>query len=208
MQTQFPLPLDKLALAVSSAVEVKEQTVKQFGIGEDTSITIYFWKESTLKAICAMSIQLMSKSHEYRFAKVADVVCIMRQSLAADSVTMIAEGYISLDPEATDKQDLAAAFVKMPGVVKECLTFTHVQSDQVIFIVKPYTYTVPRLLTWEDEIFTPGRTVMRGGNGRYPLMFSKVMEEVIPTVIPGDLETYYETIAKGIRKLGFEVSWF
>lgn len=64
--TPFPLALDKLALAVSSAVEVKEQTVKEYGIGEDININLYCWSGPYLSAICQMSSQMMTEPHEKR----------------------------------------------------------------------------------------------------------------------------------------------
>ena len=203
----FPHVLDKVALAVSSAVEVKEQQVKEFGIGEDININFYAWDGPFLVAICAMSSQLMALDHESRFMRVADAICILRQALAIDNITMVAEGYISVEPRETEGLELAAAFVKMPGIVKECITFTHVHGDQVTFMTKPYTYTVPRTVIWEDEVFTPGQTVMRGGNARYPLMLSKVLADVEPSEIPEDVNMYFETLGFGLKQLGFDVTW-
>ena len=203
----FPHVLDKVALAVSSAVEVKEQQVKEFGIGEDININFYAWDGPFLVAICAMSSQLMALDHESRFMRVADAICILRQALAIDNITIVAEGYISVEPRETEGLELAAAFVKMPGIVKECITFTHVHGDQVTFMTKPYTYTVPRTVIWEDEVFTPGQTVMRGGNARYPLMMSKVLADVEPSEIPEDANMYFDTLGFGLRQLGFDVTW-
>lgn len=192
---------------MSSAVEVKEQQVKEFGIGEDININFYAWDGPFLVAICAMSSQLMALDHESRFMRVADAICILRQALAIDNITMVAEGYISVEPRETEGLELAAAFVKMPGIVKECITFTHVHGDQVTFMTKPYTYTVPRTVIWEDEVFTPGQTVMRGGNARYPLMMSKVLADVEPSEIPEDANMYFDTLGFGLKQLGFDVTW-
>jgi len=205
--TPFPTSLDKLALALSSAVVVKEQQVKEYGIGEDININLYTWNGPFLSAICQMSSQLMSEAHDKRFSRVVDAAVIMKQALGIDSITMVAEGYISVDPMQTAEMPLAQAFVKLPDVVKECITFTHVYEEQVLFMTKPYRYTVPRSVVWEDEIFTPGQTIMRGGNGRYPLMFSKVLREVESPEPPQDEDTYYETIGLGLRNLGFEITW-
>lgn len=205
--TPFPSALDKLALAVSSAVEVKEQTVKEYGIGEDINLNLYTWNGPFLSAICQMSSQLMVEPHEKRFGRVVDAAVIIRQALGIDAITMIAEGYISTDPRQTEEIPLAQAFVKLPDVVKECITFTHVYEEQVLFMTKPYTYTVPRSVVWEDEIFTPGQTIMRGGNGRYPLMFSKILSEVKSETPPEDEGVYFDTLGHGLRQLGFEITW-
>lgn len=205
--TPFPLALDKLALAVSSAVEVKEQTVKEYGIGEDININLYCWSGPYLSAICQMSSQMMTEPHEKRFGRVVDAAVIIRQALGIDSITMIAEGYVSIEPQKTEDMPLVQAFIKMPGVVKECITFTHVYDEQVLFLTKPYRYTVPRSVVWEDEIFTPGQTIMRGGNGKYPLMFSKVLNEIEPAEPPEDQGVYYDTLGFGLKQLGFEITW-
>lgn len=208
LSTPFPSSLDKLALAVQSAVEVKEQTVKEYGIGEDININLYGWKGAYLHAILQMSSSLMAKPHEERFGRVADAACVVRRATGIDSITMIAEGYISTDPTKTADMPLSEAFVKKGSVVKECLTFTHIYDEQVLFMTKPYIYNVPRKLIWEDEIFTPGQTVMRGGNAKYPMMLSKILRQEAVEEAPLDEETYLETIAIGLRNIGFETSWF
>jgi hypothetical protein len=188
-------------------VEVKEQTVKEYGIGEDININLYAWNGPFLSAICQMSSQLMDQSHEVRFGRVVDASVIIRQALGIDSITMIAEGYVSIDPLRTQEMPLPEAFVKLPDVVKECITFTHVYQEQVLFMTKPYKYTVPRSLIWEKEIFTPGRTIMRGGNSKYPLMFSKVLNEVEKADEPQERGVYLKTLGQGLRAIGFEITW-
>jgi len=207
LSTPFPSSLDKLALAVQSAVEAKELTVKEYGIGEDINVNLYGWKGPHLYAVLQMSTSLMRKPHEERFGRVADATCVLRKATGIDSITMVAEGYISTDPTKTSDMPLSEAFVKKGSVVKECLTFTHIYNEQVIFMTKPYIYNVPRRVDWEDEIYTPGQTVMRGGNAKYPMMFSKVLREIDEEEAPLDEQTYFETIAIGLRNMGFEISW-
>lgn len=207
LQTPFITSMDKLALAVSSSVTAKELTVKEDGIGEDININLYLWQGAYLVAICQMSTATMQKSHAKRFACIVDVMIILRQSLCIDAVTMIAEGYVSIDPSKTLLTPLDKAFVELPEAVKECLTFTHVYGDQVLFVTKPYKYTTPRAIIWEDEIYLPHQTIMRGGNSKYPLMLSKIMREVACDDQPLDEETYFETINYGLRKIGFEITW-
>ena len=48
---------------------------------------------------------------------------------------------------------------------------------------------------------------MRGGNAKYPMMFSKVLREIDEEEAPLDEQTYFETIAIGLRNMGFEISW-
>ena len=199
--------MDKLALAINSSVTAKESIVKEDGIGEDININLYIWQGAYLSAICQMSTATMKQGHGVRFARIVDAMIILRQTLCMDAVTMVAEGYVSSDPSKTLKTPLEKAFVLLPDVVKECVTFTHVYADQVLFITKPYKYTTPRAIIWEDEMYLPNQTIMRGGNSKYPLMFSKIMKDVACDDKPLDVETYFETINYGLRKIGFEVTW-
>ncbi len=206
-KTLFESSMDKLALVVNSSVRVKEQMIREDGIGEDISTTFFVWSGAELKAITQMTSATMQLKHELRFASTVDAMVILRQSLCVDAITMAAEGYVSSDPSATADMSLEKAFVELPAVVKECLTFTHIFEDQVMFVTKPYRYSVPRSVQWEDELFLPGQTLMRGGNGRYPLMMSKIMNEVECDNQPLDLETYFSTIEFGLNRIGFNTTW-
>jgi hypothetical protein len=207
LPTPFPTNLDKLALAVHSSVQVKEIQVKEYGIGEDINMNLYAWVGDYLAAICQMTTETMMQSHEERFGKVANATCILRKALGVDGFTMIAEGYVSNDPVKTQGMALADAFVREPDVVNECLTFMHVTHGTVTFITKSYTYDVPRIVKWYDEVYTPGRTLMRGGDGKYPTMLAKVLDEVTREAPPEDVDTYLETLGIGLRRQGFEVTW-
>ncbi len=203
----FATSMDKLALVIGSSVRVKDETVREDGIGEDIPTTLFIWAGANLRAIGQMSGTTMQKGHELRFACTVDAMVILRQALCMDAVTMVAEGYVSSDPILTSDISLEKAFVKYPEAVKECLTFTHIFEDQVMFVTKPYRYAVPRSIAWEDEMFLPGQTIMRGGNSRYPLMMSKIMKEVRCDEAPLDTETYLSTIDYGLGRIGFNVTW-
>jgi hypothetical protein len=45
----FEERLDKISLALMSSVEAKEQSVKEFGIGEDIAMNLFCWDGPVLK---------------------------------------------------------------------------------------------------------------------------------------------------------------
>lgn len=193
----------KLAMALATAVESKNDAVAAFGIGEDLNQCLYGWKCDDLVVIARMTTAMKVNSPEDRFFAVAGAVSVLRQGWGIDAVTMVAEGYVSDDPEGTDGKSLAKEFARGNSAVKEAITIVHVRGDEVSFVTKPYSYVVPKAIVWEEELFVPGRQRMVGKDGMYPMMFAKALE--LP-LMAADNEgsEFYDALAIGMVKYGFE----
>jgi hypothetical protein len=199
----FEERLDKISLGLMSSVEAKEQSVKEFGIGEDISMNLFCWNGPVLKLMLQTKPDLQLSNHVERFDAFTNVACIVRRGWGITAFTMVSEGWVSTDPMATKGRRLVDAYLDKDSPVKECITVCHVEDGTVTFVTRPYTYGVPRTVEWEDEIYHPGRTLLRGQEGMYPNMFNRVLTTIEVEPIPQDTEEFYDVLSHGILQAGF-----
>jgi hypothetical protein len=203
--SDFDNRLDKIGLALMSGVEAKNDSVKEFGIGEDLSMNLFLWRANRLKIMLQLRSDIQKLNQRDRFSAVTDALAITRKAWGIDAVSLISEGYFSEDPEKTKDIELKTAFLDPNSGVSECLTVAHVEDGYVTFVVKPYRYDVPRTVVWGDEIYHPGSSMVRDQNGMYPNMFHRVVTTIEPERDDEifDKDTYYETISTGLYEAGF-----
>jgi hypothetical protein len=204
----FEERLDKISLALMSSVEAKEQSVKEFGIGEDIAMNLFCWDGPVLKLMLQTRPDIQASSHDERFSAFTDVACIARSGWGVTAFTMVSEGWISSDPLATKDRQLAQAYLDKDSPVKECLTVCHVEDGTVTFVARPYKYGVPRTVEWDDEVYYPGRTLLRDQDGMYPNMFDRVLNIVDEAEEPEDLQEFYDVLSHGILQAGFYCQMF
>lgn len=206
----YPTTLDKLALVITASTMAKEESVREYGVGEDLPFNIYGWRNHRLAIMCQIDSKLMNIDPMERFTKLANAACIMRKGFCVDTFTLLAEGFVSTDPSKTKDKKLAEAYLDKDSPVKECLTFTHVSDNRVTFVTKPYVYTVPRGVNWEEEMHFPGGTMFRSKDGAIPIMFDKVLSLETASE-PDDEEEYEEyhiALGQGLMDEGFYAQWF
>lgn len=205
--SDFKERIDKVGLALMSTVEAKEQSVKDEGIGEDLAINLFCWDKDRLSLMLQARPHVQSSGPEERFGSLTRVACIVRRGWGVTAFTMASEGYISLKPEETEGIGLRQAFAEGKAV-KECLTVTHVEDNRVTMIVRPYTYTVPRKVVWDDDIYYPGRTLVRDQDGMYANMFDRVLSTVEIDDAPEDYLSFYDELSSGVLEAGFYIQQF
>ena len=205
--SDFKERIDKVGLALMSTVEAKEQSVKDEGIGEDLSINMFCWQDDRLALMLQARPSVQYASIDERFDAITKVSCIVRRGWGITAFSMASEGYISLKPDETQWSSLKQAFID-GGAVKECLTVTHVENSRVTIVARPYSYTVPRKVVWDDDIYYPGRTLVRDQDGMYANMFDRVLTSVEAEEPPEDYETFYDEISSGVLELGFYIQQF
>jgi hypothetical protein len=206
-QARYPHRLDKLAVSLLSAVNAKEQCVKQYGIGEDLPMSVFCWKEDRLELVLSLAQTPETRDHTERFKRVSEALCIVKKGWGVDAFTMVSEGWVSTNPEATSGRELGEVYVEKDSPVSECLAITHVENDEVTFIAKPYKQLWGRKIEWEDELYFPGKTLVRGQNAMYPNLFARVLDEVAYEEPPEDEDTYYASLSDGLSKKGFACEW-
>jgi hypothetical protein len=205
--SDFKERIDKVGLALMSTVEAKEQSVKDEGIGEDLAINLFCWEDDRLALMLQARPQVQDSHPDERFDSVSRVACIVRRAWGITAFTMASEGYISTKPEETEGIGLRRAFAEGKNV-KECLTVTHVENNRVTMVVRPYTYTVPRKVLWDDDIYYPGRTLVRDQDGMYANMFDRVLTTIEVDELPEDYDTFYDELSSGVLEAGFYIQQF
>lgn len=206
-EARYPHRLDKLAISMMSAMNAKEQAVKDYGIGEEIPLSIMCWSGDKLSLVLSASWEIQKSEPSERFGKVNDALCIARKGWGIDAFTLIAEGFCSTDPSATSGMDLREAFVKPDLPVSECIAITHTEADEVTFIAKPFSLTYPKKVVWEEELYFPGQTRIRGQDSMYPRLMSKVLTDVGYESPPVDLFAYYTRLSEGLAEHGFACQW-
>jgi hypothetical protein len=188
-----------------SGVEAKNDSVKEFGIGEDLSMNLFLWRANRLRVMLQLRNDIQKLNQRDRFSAVTDALAVTRKGWGIDAVTLISEGYFSQDPEKTKGMELKHAFLDPNSGVSECLTVAHVEDGYVTFVIKPYHYDVPRAVVWDDEQYHPGSSMVRDQNGMYPNMFHRVLTTIEPEPDNDifDAATYYETLSTGLYNAGF-----
>jgi len=204
----FEHRLDKMALALMSGVEAKNDSVKEFGIGEDLPISIFCWKNNKLRLMLQLRADIQKATQQERFQAITSAACVTRRGWGVDEFSLVSEAYLSHDPVLTKDIELKNAFVDPRYNVQECLTVMHVDSDRVSFVVKTYKYNVPRLVVWGDEEYRPGSTMVRSQDGMYPNMFSRVIKTIDKELEPFDVREFYNTLAHGLLESGFYIQQF
>ena len=204
--------MDKLAMVLATAVDTKTDGVRQFGIGEDINQVLYGWRNHRLAVVSRMTDAMQRKSPENRFLAVSEASAFIRQGWGADEITMVAEGYVSDEPVATEGKNFAKEFASGNPKIKEAITVTHVLGDEVSFVTKSYRYAVPKTVVWDEENFVPGRQRIVGSEGMYPLLFSKALElpvgDELANRSDGIGDAFYDALALALVERGFETKSF
>ena len=202
----------KLAMVLATAVEAKNEMVAEGGIGEDINQVLYGWCGGSLSVVSQMTDVVQRQTPYERFMAVSSAVAILRQGWGLDAISMVAEGYVSSNPVDTYDKNLAKEFAIGNRAVNECLTVTHVANDEVSFVSKGYSYDVPRKVIWHEEVFVPGRMMVRNEESMYPLLFHTALK--LPYSQPDDevmwlaSDDYYSALVFGLLANGFSTRFF
>lgn len=202
----------KLAMVLATAVEAKNQMVAEGGIGEDINQVLYGWCGSSLSVVSQMTDAVQRQTPYERFMAVSSAVAILRQGWGLDAISMVAEGYVSSNPVDTYDKSLAKEFAIGNRAVNECITVTHVANDEISFVSKGYSYDVPKKVIWHEEVFVPGRMMVRNEESMYPLLFHTALK--LPYIKPDDevmglaSDDYYGALVFGLLANGFSTRFF
>lgn len=191
-----------MALVIESVSCAKIDIVKEYGVGEDLTISLYGWVDDRLAIICQMEDKIMNGDKLERFKKLINAACIMRQGWGVSEFTLVAEGYCSTNPEETRDESLDVMFVKNPNVF-ECLTFTHVDGIEFSIMTRPYKVTWPRKVEFSELMYYPGQSVLRSSDAPIPVMLSKVLDMSTNEIPDEEVDAYYEELIYGLRYEGF-----
>jgi hypothetical protein len=211
MEDSYSDNFSKLALAATSAQLAKVVCVKEFGVGEDLTFNFMGWNGDELIIVCQLRKDMMLIAQDERLAVCKAMCNSLRRYWGITAVTMVAEGYCSLDPSKTINMELAKAYVDPDSGVQECITLTHAEINheindvEVNLIALPYTYDVGRDVIWLEMLIYPTRAQEVLRNSKYPQMLKESLKKKISDEIgPDD----YDELRSSIASNGFYIQEF
>jgi hypothetical protein len=199
----YETDLDKIALCAESIKAAKTSLIEEDGIGSDLNINIFGWKNNELATIVQLK-DTFSIPKDDRIASVIEASVIMRRGWGINEYTLAAEGYCSMSPAETQGENLAHLFASKDSPVTECVSFTHLTSEDHIFVAMPYKVKLGRKVDFGDALWFNGGKVMR--DIEYPAALKaslKLDPEPIDTSL--DREVYFGTLASAVMHCGFEI---
>jgi len=152
----YPDVYAKLALAITSTQLAKQNAVEEFGIGEDLPFMFMGWRDDYLSVIMVFGRSQMKQPVAKRLPAVQMVAGVLRSVYWVDSITFIAEGYMSKAPWDLRGQTLTDAFVAKSAKVAECITSSHVSTNShgepaVMLMSTPYNTLIGKHVLWGDQ---------------------------------------------------------
>jgi len=199
----YETDFDKIALCVESIKTAKIALVDEDGIGSDLNINIFGWKNNELATIIQLKDTFGTPKDE-RIRSVIEASVIMRKGWGITEYTIAAEGYCSMSPAETTGENLASLFAIKNSPVKECVSFTHLKSDDHVFVAMPYQVKLGRKIDFGDVLWFNGGKAMR--DIEYPAALKASLridtEPVDPSI---DRQTYFGTLASAVMHCGFEI---
>jgi hypothetical protein len=211
MEDSYGDNFSKLALAATSAQIAKIYCVKEFGVGEDLTFNFMGWNNDELVIICQMTKEMMKIHPDERLEKCTMLVNTLRKYWGITAITMVAEGYCSMDPEKTKGVELAKAFAKPDSGVEECLTLTHAElfddnSIEVNLVALPYTYQLGKTVSWFEMLSWPNKASSVLRNSKYPIMLEKSLKiQIDESEIPPEA---YDELRRQMTESGFHMQEF
>lgn len=202
--------INKMALISTSSQLAKEDGVKRDGIGEDLSFNFFGWDGPRLRIICQMGKESMKQIPANRFQQSFNVCLAMRKYWHVTDITMVAEGFVSLDPLASRGKDLKQMFANTEKI-KECLTITHAcvskesEKPVVSLVAIPYSYGTNRSVKWKKMLAAPDDATKILRESMFPSMMVSILGEKID--MNAD-EASRHAIVKQMYRDGFEVFEF
>ena len=189
---------------MQSAKDAKSYSVFEYGIGEELPFTLYGWVGEKLAAICQVPNRYSDKM--LRFQAVAEVTTVLRRAWGITAVTFMAEGFCSLDDAAVDRSTpLPLQFAGGNDAVVECLTFMHVEFDDMIIFASPYKYGLGRIVS-----FGKTKKYPRANDSAYafPSRLQDILQREPWHDTPEDSASYFEAVADGLGDMGIECEWW
>ena len=166
----------KMALALTSAQMAKDEAIKEHGVGEELAMHFLSWADDSLVAICQMDAKTSALSPEEKLHAASSLCFILRKYWWSTALTMVSEGYCSLDSYATKNIELAEAFLNPKLPVYECITVSHASIDEegqitpVSMVAAPFTLKAGREVEWREVLVYPEKADKHLKQTKYPKM--------------------------------------
>jgi hypothetical protein len=207
VESTYDNSFSKIALTITSAQLAKKMSVKEFGVGEDLTFNFMGWDDDKLVVICQMKKPIMALEHADRLTRSGHLCIALRRYWGVTDITMIAEGFCSLDSKKTKGLDLAKVYAQNGSEVQECITVAHasVRGDKMLsdLVAMPYKYLPDNEIEWGEIQTYPGGADKILRNSSFPKMLRKSLSEpVYEEELP---EEAYNELMEAINNNGFYI---
>lgn len=192
-------------LAIQSARAAKSMSVFDHGIGEELPFTMLGWVDDKLVMVC-QTTNVFGLDRNLRFHSMRQAAVVLRRAWACTAVTFVAEGYCAINAKSINLTlPLSEQFASGNEAVAECLSFMHVELEDMQIITLPYKYELGRRVTYGK----PKKYPQNGDSAyQYPLALQKSLISNEPVDLPEDIETFYASVANGLLDIGIDCQWW
>jgi len=199
LEGSYPDSSAKVALVATVGVQAKKYVVSEFGVGEVITMTIFAWKDDRLVCLAGADLAWGDFADpDERLGRIATTCRVLRRGFGADALSMLAEGWVSLDPAKSRGRDLAEQFAEgVESGVDECLTVCHVEGGGSVVDVcaKPFTVQVGKRVKFGPLFHSDDVSMLR--NSDYvEVMAAALAEGVEEFSVPED--TFRLALAMGL----------
>jgi hypothetical protein len=194
----YPDSVSKVSLTVAVGRAAKEHLITEFGIGEELPMNLMGWLGDRLVVVAQLDAS-------WGLGTAADS---MRKAWGCDAFTILAEGWVSNDPEFTRGKDLVDAYIHdKSGRVNECLSVLHVEKgvDTVHVCALPLTVGVRKKVKWGTLLHSEGEETLR--NNGFLDAVREVLDREPPEMFVGN-ESFQLAMAMTLAdEAGFFLNW-
>lgn len=197
MESSFPDPISKLSLTVAVGQAAKTSLVAEHGIGEELAMNVMGWKGDKLICVAQMDTSWGSSEEEERIERTSTAYMVLRRGWGCDSFTVIAEGFVSRNPDETRDMSLIEAFLDPQKGVTECLTVNYVDSDVVDICAVPFKIAVGKKVKWGPVMHSENASVLRNSG------FITAAQDVLAheeEAMPQDIDSFHLALAVGLHE--------
>lgn len=194
--------LGKLALCVSSCILAKENLIEEEGIGEDLPFTLFGWRGSSLAIVAQLHSSLMKEEQTERLSRLYFCASMFRMGWAVDAMTFMAEAYCSDNPDETFGSQLDVLFASGNMNVSECITFTHVDENQISLVLAPYKIGLGRKVEWKKVVHQDEAKGLRDS------AYLQLLTECLSLDVresPLNAKEYHDHLIYGLESKGFSI---
>ena len=197
----YPDSMSKMALALTSAQVAKDLMVGEHGVGEDLAFNFFGWRDEDLIIVSQLQRPLMAMPVLDRLGRCGEMCKILRSFWGVTALSMVAEGFETLDKTKLSGRDLRQAFIEDPNLVRECVTVTHCEPNEVngnlelTLVSVPYSYNLSREVIWGEALgYTRGTETILRTSPVPQMLINALNEEIAEDIENDDLDKLLEAM--------------
>lgn len=199
MEGIYPDSVAKMSFVMAVGRQAKEHLTEEFGVGEELAINIVGWRGEHLACLAQMDLNFGNpKDEEERSHRIHATSVMMRRGWGCDSFSILAEGWVSTNPEATRNKDLVKEYSKNPDSnIDECLSILHVEDDgdSIHVCALPFKLKSRNKIVYGTMLHAEGSQMLRNQNYVDVLIDALENQEVTET---SDIESFRMALSMGI----------